>query len=653
MAGGEKPAGAQYHLYWPICIPIRNIPIPLFNADRPDYRKGHEEHEPWYIMALDKGWHVAPAGNQDNHHGRYGDVNEIRTGIWASGLTEAEVMEALLARRTFASEDKDTSLEFHLNGHWMGSTLLDPPGEILSRCLHCQIRVEGPQGVADLMILSRRGQTVWSEHRPPRGKAIWDIDLTYVGASYYFVKVRLDDGSLLYSAPIWVPENAAGFAAQLALPRGLSLIALPVVPNQTDPWELFGFTDNRWARWNPTAGGYARYPEALTWFDSHTPGRAYWILLDQPQTVSVRGTPVDSQTPFSIALERGWNQIGNPLLSAVVWDVDAIKVRRGGEEKTLVQAQQAGWMEAYAWGWVLDGNGRGRYVLVYDSSLIPGLEDRLKPWQGYWVKASVPCELVLPPPERNKEGGRILKDRRVGWTVRLQAQTEAGTAEVILGVTEGRDLAAAPPPHPPTGTEPIQSYLMDAAGQPRRMDLRRAARGQLTWEYVVATPAGIGGDVTLTWPESERTGPTNASLILVDRTTGSQCSLRTTNNYTYRPNRGETHRRFQIIVEPRPGPALQITFLQATPRRGSERGILITFQLNRSADAELKIATLAGRVVSHVEPIQTRAAGLRQVVWTGQDDSGRPVPPGIYLVEVMARDGQGPPARAVRTVKVP
>ena len=31
----------------------------------------------YYIMALDKGWHVAPTNNQDNHKGKWGNANDL------------------------------------------------------------------------------------------------------------------------------------------------------------------------------------------------------------------------------------------------------------------------------------------------------------------------------------------------------------------------------------------------------------------------------------------------------------------------------------------------------------------------------------------------------------------------------------------------
>jgi len=35
---------------------------------------------------------------------------------------------------------------------------------------------------------------------------------------------------------------------------------------------------------------------------------------------------------------------------------------------------------------------------VYDTGLASGVEGWLKPWNGYWFKAVVDCELILPAP---------------------------------------------------------------------------------------------------------------------------------------------------------------------------------------------------------------------------------------------------------------
>jgi hypothetical protein len=78
--------------------------------------------------------------------------------------------------------------------------------------------------------------------------------------------------------------------------------------------------------------------------------------------------------------------------------VQRIQVRANNQVLSLAQAQQAGWIEDYAWGWQQDpaDPNRGNYVLIYDASLIPGIGNQLEPWKGYWIKANVECDLILP-----------------------------------------------------------------------------------------------------------------------------------------------------------------------------------------------------------------------------------------------------------------
>ena len=49
----------------------------------------------YYTRALDKGWHVAPTNNQDNHKGNWGDSNTARSVVLADALTEDAIYDAI------------------------------------------------------------------------------------------------------------------------------------------------------------------------------------------------------------------------------------------------------------------------------------------------------------------------------------------------------------------------------------------------------------------------------------------------------------------------------------------------------------------------------------------------------------------------------
>jgi hypothetical protein len=65
----------------------------------------HERGVRDWIFYLAMGFKLAPTANQDNHHMNFGSSTASRTGVLASDLREASVLDALDRRRTFASED--------------------------------------------------------------------------------------------------------------------------------------------------------------------------------------------------------------------------------------------------------------------------------------------------------------------------------------------------------------------------------------------------------------------------------------------------------------------------------------------------------------------------------------------------------------------
>ncbi len=233
------------------------------------------------------------------------------------------------------------------------------------------------------------------------------------------------------------------------LPSGLLMLSIPVVPTQSDPQPLIGFTDNRWARWDPSAGttgSYTLYPDPYTFFDTETIGKSYWVMLDNRKAVFVAGTPADQQSSVSIALKKGWNQMGNPFLTELVWDVGAIQVQVSRQRKALKEAY--GIVESYAWRW--DGSD---YRLVYDASVLPGVDNKLSAWEGAWIYAHQDGTLILPAPSgRATWANRSRRQKPEGWLARLTVQVGHQTAEGIMGVTTGRRLRLSEPP-PPFGGE--------------------------------------------------------------------------------------------------------------------------------------------------------------------------------------------------------
>lgn len=98
--------------------------------------------------------------------------------------------------------------------------------------------------------------------------------------------------------------------------------------------------------------------------DSALPGQAFWVHLPETEIVFT-GTPVDTTRPYPIALEQGWNLIGNPFLTAI----DIGEARVDG-----VPLAQAEGVAKVAYGYDTAGEGYAPAT-------------KLEPWKGYFIFA--------------------------------------------------------------------------------------------------------------------------------------------------------------------------------------------------------------------------------------------------------------------------
>ena len=157
-----------------------------------------------YIMALDKGWHVAPTNNQDNHKGRWGNANDARDVIFADELSENGLFDAIRERRLYATEDKNLEISYTLDDHMMGSQLgTDDVGENVD----IDVTVYDPDyndaiSKVEVVVNSGRVAHTW-DSIPASGELSCTIPAAY---SYYFIRVTQMDGNLAVTAPVWVGE---------------------------------------------------------------------------------------------------------------------------------------------------------------------------------------------------------------------------------------------------------------------------------------------------------------------------------------------------------------------------------------------------------------------------------------------------------------
>ena len=164
----------------------------------------------YYTRALDKGWHVAPTNNQDNHKGNWGDSNTARSVVLASGLTEAGIYDAIRNYRVYATEDNDLSILYALNGNAMGSILSKQENGVTLTA-----QITDPTDTADMKVeVIVNGGLVIGTQTVTGGSGTVTFHFDSNEYSYYYLRITQADQNIAVTAPVWTGESVnAGIAA--------------------------------------------------------------------------------------------------------------------------------------------------------------------------------------------------------------------------------------------------------------------------------------------------------------------------------------------------------------------------------------------------------------------------------------------------------
>lgn len=185
--------------------------IEVGNGEGPIRGSGYFPSYEYYTRALDKGWHLAPSNNQDNHKGNWLTANEARTVILAEDLTRDRIYDAIRDMRVYATENRNLEIMYKINGQLMGSKISRPDK------LNISINVNEPdtdnpdEKITRIELISNGGLVSASKYFDTH-YVDWNFELDPI-YDYYYVKVIQANGDISVTAPIWVGE---------VLPVGLS-----------------------------------------------------------------------------------------------------------------------------------------------------------------------------------------------------------------------------------------------------------------------------------------------------------------------------------------------------------------------------------------------------------------------------------------------
>lgn len=165
------------------------------------YRR-NDGHKGYYDEALSAGWRLGAAGSDDNHRGTWGSRTEYRLAVLATAKTRPAIIDAMVARRFYATLDKNLSLSFTIRGRQMGSRVA------AGRCRFTIRAADADAEVFEKVALIKNGAVDRTWQTFDSQPAVSGHLSTVAGETYY-VKVTQADGDEAVSSPIWMIDPAA------------------------------------------------------------------------------------------------------------------------------------------------------------------------------------------------------------------------------------------------------------------------------------------------------------------------------------------------------------------------------------------------------------------------------------------------------------
>lgn len=406
-------------------------------------------------------------------------------------------------------------------------------------------------------------------------------------------------------------------------PRLDAVLVDDLGPQNDAVWKLY--------RWNTANESYDKYPNV----GDFSPGKSFWIISEDAKTVDTGpGTDVSRQSDFVINLPSGWSQIGNPFPFSIDWN--EVKVRRNAEVVSILEAQARGWVRDKIWYW------DGQSYLVYQAP-----SGTIDPYEGYWAKALLDCELLVPPDET--QGAKASEQAVNSKEEFLQLKAKVGELEDnfnFLGFSESAkdgydrlDIEEAPPispyislffPHPEWDKNK-GDYTQDIRTRSSQSGLK------WFWDFQVKSDQ-LKKEIILEW-ENTSAIPEELYLYLTDSLSNVLADMKEKNSYGFSPSNELESFKIIATYEALPLPQdLNLTEVYSYPNPAHGAGAKFHFYLASWAKVTIKVYTISGELVITLVEDKVFLPGAYEELWEEKNDKGEKLARGVYIFIVQARN---------------
>jgi hypothetical protein len=187
-----------------VAAEVRNTSA--FSTNTTQTETGGGTYTTAFNTLLERGYHVAPTSDQDNHCANWGIAGKNRTGVLlpnGATLNVTNFLDAMKARRVFATEDKTAQVVLTGNGQVMGQTISNS-GALTLDANYASTSGGTAQRVQFFEGVPGRNGTVTQLFEGAGSTTITPTQ----GEHFYYVLVTEADGDKIWSAPLWVSQGS-------------------------------------------------------------------------------------------------------------------------------------------------------------------------------------------------------------------------------------------------------------------------------------------------------------------------------------------------------------------------------------------------------------------------------------------------------------